>query len=159
MNRVRAWALAALGALTSACAGGFRDSAGRTLNALAAASQSGATAILEAECSAELRALHHTGSWRAGHCERTDAPRAATAEETAALAATRAQWARVATAYRLFADAHEAARATLGPTGSEDSVPAALARLAGAYAVLIDAAQAVGVTVPAFPVGADAGAD
>lgn len=153
MNRLASLLALLLALALVACSGTPRDVTARTLNALAAASEQGGAMILDAQCSAELRAIGHTGGRFEGRCTRTDAPREATEAERAELARVRAQWAEVIRAWGTWADAHATARGLLraNDSAAAGKLPGALARLAEAYGALRSAAAGVGVELPPLP--------
>lgn len=117
-----------------------RQAVATGLNVSAAAANAAAPGILAAQCRAELAAINHTGDYVGGRCVRTDEPRAATAEELAALTALRAKWGPVMRAHEAFARAHDAAR-VLGTAES-------LLDVVRAYEELRKAALEVSVTLP-----------
>ena len=111
-----------------------------SLNVSAGLANSAAPRALEAQCKAELQALHHIGQYMNGRCERLDNAQVATAAELAELARVRAQWAPVRRAYEAFAIAHDAARVVADAPS--------LQRVVEAYAALRQAALGVGLTLP-----------
>lgn len=114
-----------------------------SLNVSAAAANAAAPRVLVAQCRAELAAINHTGDYVAGHCTRSDEPRAATPEELVALARVRAAWAPVERAYEAFASAHDAARVVADQPS--------LTKAVEAYGLLRAAAHGVGLELPGVP--------
>jgi hypothetical protein len=129
-----------------------RQATAVALNTTAAAANAGTGGVLSAMCRDELRAVGHVGSYRDGHCTRSDAPREASAEQRAALAAVRARWAPVLVAVDELATAHDVARAVVEANDDRNGQRYldALARLFEAYDSLRRLAAPFGLSLPAL---------
>lgn len=134
--------------ILGACGANAKQVAATSLNVTAATANAAADHVLEALCLSELHALNHTGRIEGGHCVRTDAPRAATEAERAALALTRAHWAPVRQAYEAFAAVHDEARAAVQAQVPSQRLDAVLLRLVEAYRALRGASAPFGLVLP-----------